>query len=138
MVFLSLGRGGTEIGCCWDENGDPIRRIWEIEHSTQNIYPEGVGLYRGDEVETWAGFGFHYQPEERERPPVSKPPLIYHWWSLIAPLWALVVGLALLPAIRFRWLVQRKARPGHCYKCGHNLTGNVSGVCPECGKPIPK
>ena len=23
--------------------------------------------------------------------------------------------------------------PGHCQKCGYNLTGNVSGVCPECG-----
>ena len=24
--------------------------------------------------------------------------------------------------------------PGHCQKCGYNLTGNVSGVCPECGE----
>ena len=23
--------------------------------------------------------------------------------------------------------------PGHCRKCGYDLTGNVSGVCPECG-----
>lgn len=23
--------------------------------------------------------------------------------------------------------------PGHCSHCGYNLTGNVSGVCPECG-----
>jgi len=21
--------------------------------------------------------------------------------------------------------------------CGYNLTGNVSGVCPECGTPVP-
>ena len=25
--------------------------------------------------------------------------------------------------------------PGHCQQCGYNLTGNVSGKCPECGKP---
>lgn len=25
---------------------------------------------------------------------------------------------------------------GCCPACGYNLTGNVSGVCPECGKPI--
>ena len=25
--------------------------------------------------------------------------------------------------------------PGHCQKCGYNLTGNVSGICPECGEP---
>lgn len=24
-------------------------------------------------------------------------------------------------------------RPGHCTRCGYNLTGNVSGRCPECG-----
>ncbi len=26
--------------------------------------------------------------------------------------------------------------PGHCQTCGYNLTGNVSGVCPECGTPV--
>jgi len=26
--------------------------------------------------------------------------------------------------------------PGHCQTCGYNLTGNVSGVCSECGTPI--
>ena len=25
---------------------------------------------------------------------------------------------------------------GHCRKCGYNLTGNVSGRCPECGAPV--
>ena len=27
---------------------------------------------------------------------------------------------------------------GKCRSCGYNLTGNVSGVCPECGTPIEK
>jgi hypothetical protein len=26
---------------------------------------------------------------------------------------------------------------GACRTCGYNLTGNVSGICPECGEPIP-
>jgi hypothetical protein len=25
---------------------------------------------------------------------------------------------------------------GYCVSCGYNLTGNVSGRCPECGEPI--
>jgi hypothetical protein len=29
---------------------------------------------------------------------------------------------------------RRRIPPGHCQKCGYNLTGNVSGVCPECGE----
>lgn len=28
--------------------------------------------------------------------------------------------------------------PGTCRSCGYNLTGNVSGRCPECGQEIPK
>ncbi len=27
---------------------------------------------------------------------------------------------------------------GRCARCGYNLTGNVSGTCPECGTPISK
>ncbi|UCG17088.1 MAG: hypothetical protein JSV19_03465 [Phycisphaerales bacterium] len=23
-----------------------------------------------------------------------------------------------------------------CRRCGYDLTGNVSGVCPECGEPV--
>ena len=30
-------------------------------------------------------------------------------------------------------LTHRKPRKGFCEKCGHNLTGNTSGICPECG-----
>ena len=25
---------------------------------------------------------------------------------------------------------------GHCTKCGYDLTGNVTGTCPECGTEI--
>ncbi len=28
--------------------------------------------------------------------------------------------------------------PGLCFKCSYNLTGNVSGVCPECGTPLQR
>jgi hypothetical protein len=34
------------------------------------------------------------------------------------------------------WLDRPRIPPGHCRKCGYNLTGNVSGVCPECGTKI--
>ncbi|MCB9850952.1 MAG: hypothetical protein H6817_09650 [Phycisphaerales bacterium] len=33
-------------------------------------------------------------------------------------------------------LVWRKRRiSGRCTQCGYDLTGNTSGVCPECGQP---
>lgn len=30
----------------------------------------------------------------------------------------------------------RKRRPSLCEKCDYDLTGNESGICPECGTPI--
>ena len=30
-----------------------------------------------------------------------------------------------------------KLPPGHRRRCGYYLTGNVSGVCPECGRAAP-
>ena len=32
--------------------------------------------------------------------------------------------------------VRRNAR-GECLDCGYDLRGNTSGICPECGQPIP-
>lgn len=31
---------------------------------------------------------------------------------------------------------EHRRQHGLCLVCGYNLTGNVSGVCPECGAPI--
>lgn len=45
---------------------------------------------------------------------------------------ALSASIALL-----RSLLRRRRIPnGYCQNCGYNLTGNVSGVCPECGEKI--
>jgi hypothetical protein len=32
------------------------------------------------------------------------------------------------------WLwSQSRTHPGQCCRCGYDLTGNTTGVCPECG-----
>ena len=52
------------------------------------------------------------------------------------PLWLVVTITLVLPAIWLIALVWRKRRalsPNACPGCGYDLTGNVSGVCPECG-----
>jgi hypothetical protein len=54
----------------------------------------------------------------------------------IVPLWCPFVLIAGITA--FLWWRDRRLPPGHCRKCGYNLTGNVSGVCPECGEPVPQ
>jgi hypothetical protein len=53
------------------------------------------------------------------------------------PLWLVLVGFG-PPTIVFWWLDRRVAVRGYCRCCGYNLTGNVSGRCPECGTPCPQ
>ena len=55
--------------------------------------------------------------------------------TAIVPLW---VGFAIvaIPTAFLWWRDRGRIRPGHCQRCGYDLTGNVSGVCPECGTAI--
>ena len=59
---------------------------------------------------------------------------------LRVPYWLLAVVTAVLPAAHGAALAwqrrRRERRRMHtlCPACGYNLTGNVSGVCPECGE----
>ncbi|MCH8853871.1 MAG: hypothetical protein IID41_14655 [Planctomycetes bacterium] len=54
--------------------------------------------------------------------------------------WFVTLTLALYPTwVLMRIMIDRTRRHrrrevGLCTKCGYNLTGNVSGRCPECGK----
>lgn len=57
------------------------------------------------------------------------------WREVVIPLWAplMLVGL---PTLWMLWSRRRRRPPGHCVACGYDLTGNVSGRCPECGTLI--
>jgi len=55
------------------------------------------------------------------------------------PFWFATLVLAIYPGRAFargpmrRWRRNRRQRRGLCPTCAYNLTGSVSGVCPECG-----
>lgn len=54
--------------------------------------------------------------------------------DLLLPLWIpclLVIGMSGL----WYWRI-RRFKEGSCRHCQYDLTGNTSGVCPECGTPI--
>ena len=55
--------------------------------------------------------------------------------TVIVPLW---IGFTIvaIPTAFLWWRDRGRIRPGHCQHCGYDLTGNVSGRCPECGKPV--
>jgi len=50
------------------------------------------------------------------------------------PLW-MPFGLIALPTA-YLFYRDRRYPPGHCRKCGYDLTGNVTGVCSECGRAV--
>lgn len=70
------------------------------------------------------------------RPPIATPSgqTANEWqpsMPLLVPLASVVIETTCL-----WWLDHRRIPPGHCRKCGYNLTGNVRGMCPECGERI--
>lgn len=56
------------------------------------------------------------------------------------PFWFVCLLLSVYPAgslVRGPLLRRRRRSKGRCTGCGYDLTGNVSGVCPECGSLVP-
>jgi hypothetical protein len=52
--------------------------------------------------------------------------------------WAVASPAALVAAICWLrgWKVGRRVRRNRCRTCDYDLTGNLSGVCPECGRVV--
>jgi hypothetical protein len=62
--------------------------------------------------------------------------------DLVARDWAVPAVLVLLAILAFgpgslrRYRMRHRECTGLCIKCGYDLTGNVSGTCPECGAEV--
>jgi len=104
----------------------------EFSRYTHNVYPGYIpppGHLRDRRIPeyvvqmrdpTWAGFTFAHRGYRIE----GRIPC----WSLTA-LSSILVALA----------IRRKLNlpgPNQCPRCRYDLTGNTSGVCPECGREI--
>lgn len=59
--------------------------------------------------------------------------IIPHWFFLILTAFGLACSVAILLLARAR---HGKGNHPLCHVCGYNLSGNRSGVCPECGTGI--
>lgn len=87
------------------------------------------------------GFGWQHFRDETHTQSNDHLPLVIrnHMLSVAAPYWAVMLPAAVLPLCGAgRWWRRRRRsrrlRRGQCPSCGYDLTGNVSGVCPECGR----
>jgi len=89
-----------------------IRSIDQVEQA----------FYRRAQMDRGLSFGFrHY-----EFPAGQSTYFIAHWLAILVP-WLFFV-------VVWRW---KKRKPkGHCQSCGYDLTGNTTGVCPECNTAV--
>ena len=60
-------------------------------------------------------------------------------WRFVFPAWFALVPLLIISLFTTSRLLRhrreaRRTRRGACRHCGYDLTGNVSGICPECGR----
>lgn len=112
--------------------GDPQGTVayaanWEFSHiSLKSDAPERPFAFgASDSFEVSQGLsGGIFPPRTRTRTQTVSCP---HWF--VAAILALPSGLRLA----FR---RRRPKASACPACSYDLTGNVSGVCPECGTKI--
>ena len=59
-------------------------------------------------------------------------------WAYLVVYGTMALAVVVVIMMLFQRDIARRARrtSGRCRVCGYNLEGNVSGVCPECGRPI--
>ncbi len=49
---------------------------------------------------------------------------------------ALLLAYPALAVGRDRWRAHHRPKEGFCQQCAYDLTGNITGICPECGAPV--
>ena len=147
---LSLLLVATWVGSLWC-----IARLVFTPYTNVWIHSGSIGLidaefdvagewnfYTGVRRDRYSGSGFRlpeyrrWQTELRRFIPLENvetfAPRTGVYSVVRVPLW-LPFLLIVIPTA---WLWRRDRRgfpPGHCSRCGYNLTGNISGVCSECG-----
>jgi hypothetical protein len=82
----------------------------------------------------WRTLGF--EADARQNMTGKRRDITYSSRHLVVPLWLVLLGFAIVPAVRFGSQLFRRSRDAtfQCRYCSYDLTGNVSGVCPECGR----
>ncbi|MCC6908083.1 MAG: hypothetical protein IT430_09100 [Phycisphaerales bacterium] len=93
----------------------------------------GVDRWRDDEFEFWLKdhtFDVWWWFDVTVRPDPFAEVIGY------IPIWFLLLATGL--ASGWLWHRDRRRALCLCIKCGYDLRGNASGVCPECGTPPPR
>jgi hypothetical protein len=118
---VMMNGGGVVVA--YDPSPPPIMRNGFFVDTYD--YPSGKPRFQmwvwAPYVGTRACTGVHQLPQQR--------------FLLLVPFWIPLV-VVLVPTAILVWRDRSRIPAGHCGECGYNLTGNVSGRCPECGTAI--
>lgn len=81
--------------------------------------------------------GIAWRHTYSEETPTATPAVVQKAWfsTLIVPV-TLPFLLGVIGAVLLIRPPRGRVAARPCPKCGYDLTGNVSGVCPECGGPL--
>ena len=104
------------------DNFSDVRWVWgRLEPSHYPLGRDGTPWLRA------AGIGWEYERVVETGETT--------WGAQVRLAWpASLSGLAAASLIALRARRAARRAGGVCASCGYNLTGNVSGVCPECGQ----
>lgn len=80
-----------------------------------------------------------YRPPFWERYNITSGGVVRRGAKVSIPYWVLVGIFGVAPGSCLWRGYRRYRREGtnRCLECGYDLTGNISGVCPECGAGVP-
>jgi hypothetical protein len=119
------GRGSFGFRVYW---GGLMLRWVPSAPSVRWFNPNRAGWeHRQDPFVCWGLVAYHLLPHYTFQ--------YGHCHVAVIPIWLLALLVA-VPTVRL-WRRDRRRRPGHCQRCSYDLTGNTSGICPECGAPAP-
>ena len=113
------------------------RYIWFAPTFTIGLYPGYLGFWWNGLEHAVSDGGELFVQSSRGINVFHRPKLFLEGdgrWSALIPLWMIFLPTAVLTMFLWRW--SRYRHPGHCRKCGYDLTGHVSGKCPECGTEV--
>jgi hypothetical protein len=118
-VTLAVGSLGVTWGTTSSSWGNPI-----VEFYSQGI--RFVPRYWTGQraIDAWARYGLLPKSDG----------VTARGGTITVPLWIpfLLIGLP----TGWLWWRDRRRVPAGCCACGYDLTGNVSGICPECGRAV--
>ena len=109
-----------------------------VRYSRTKLRPDQFNLLRHT---PWQRLGFHrYAGGDSKLGRGGRLSERTSYWGFRLPYWLVVPATGIPPVLYLRTLGRlrrrRRARRGLCPGCGYDLTGNVSGVCPECGETV--